>query len=362
MVFDGGFVDSPEWGSAIILAAWQHYLFTGDDAPLRRHYGTMRQYLDYLGSRADGHIVSHGLGDWYDIGPNPPGLAQLTPVALTATAIYCEDAAALARIATFLGKTDDAARFTSLATQIGAAFNRKFFDAEKGIYATGSQTAQAMPLVLGLVTPENQPRVVAALVRDIESRGNAVTAGDVGYRYLLRALAGAGRSDVVYAMNNQSEKPGYGYQLARGATSLTEAWDANPRNSQNHFMLGQINEWFYQDLAGLGVDPAAPGFKHVLIRPRPVGDMAWAEASHQSPYGEIKVRWERKGKNFVLKVTVPPNSTATVWLPVHDVNGVVESRKPAERAPGVRFVRRGDGEAVYAVEPGSYVFGTTIIY
>jgi alpha-L-rhamnosidase len=358
VVFDGGFVDSPEWGSAIILAAWQHYLFTGDDAPLRRHYGTMRKYVDYLTSRAEGHIVSHGLGDWYDLGPERPGFAQLTPVPLTATAIYYEDARALARIATLLGKKTDAAQFENLAVQIAAAFNRKFFNAEKGIYATGSQTAQAMPLVLGMAAPSDRTRVVAALVRDIEGRGNAVTAGDVGYRYLLRALADAGRSDVIHAMNNQSEKPGYGYQLARGATSLPEAWDANTRGSQNHFMLGQINEWFYQDLAGLGVDAAAPGFKNVVIRPRVVGDITWVEANHQSPYGRIEVRWERKGKQFVLKTTVPPNSTATLWLP--SAGEVLESGTPAERATGVRFLRREGGDAVYAVESGTYIFEATL--
>lgn len=358
--FDGAFGDSPEWGSALILAAWQHYIFTGDGEPLRRHYGAMQRYVDYLASRADGHIVSHGLGDWYDVGPKPPGVAQLTPIPLTATAIYYEDMRAMARIANVLAKPSDAIRYEKQAAEIAAAFNRKFFNAETGAYATGSQTAQAMPLVLGIVAPENRPRVVDALVRDIADRNNSVTAGDVGYRYLLRALADAGRSDVIYAMNNQSEKPGYGLQLARGATSLTEAWDANPRNSQNHFMLGQINEWFYQDLAGLGVDPAAPGFKNVLIRPQPVGDLAWAEASHRSPYGEIKVRWDRPGKEFRLKTTVPPNSTATVWLPVRDGKTVRESGTPVERASSVRFLRHEGSESVYAIESGTYVFETTL--
>jgi alpha-L-rhamnosidase len=358
VVFDGGFGDSPEWGSALILAAWQHYLFTGDDAPLRRHYGAMQRYLDYLTSRAESHIVSYGLGDWYDVGPKPPGIAQLTPIALTATAIYYEDARALARIAGFLGHPADVERYETLAKEIGAAFNRKFFNEEAGSYATGSQTAQAMPLVLGLVASENRERVVTALVRDIETRGN--TAGDVGYRYLLRALADANRSDVIYAINNQSEKPGYGYQLAHGATSLTEAWDANPRSSQNHFMLGQINEWFYQDLAGLGVDPAAPGFKNVLVRPQPVGDLTWVEASHDSPYGRVKVRWERKDASFTVKLVVPPNSTATLWLPAREGGEITEGAKPIARSPGARFLRREAGRAIYAVDAGTYVFETQL--
>jgi alpha-L-rhamnosidase len=157
----------------------------------------------------------------------------------------------LARTARLLGKEDDAKQYETLAKDIRAAFNAKFFNPSTGTYATNSQTANAMPLVLGLVEPENRPSTLEAIVKDVRDRGNALTAGDVGYRYLLRALADQGRSDAIYDMNNQSDRPGYGMQLKRGATSLTEAWDANPGSSQNHFMLGQIDEWFFHDLAGI---------------------------------------------------------------------------------------------------------------
>ena len=126
---------------------------------------------------------------------------------------------------------------------------------------------------MNLCEPTNRAAVLDAIGRDVRARGNALTAGDVGYRYLFRALAEGGRSDVIFDLNNQSEKPGYGYQLKKGATSLTEAWDARPfSSSQNHFMLGQIQEWFYHDLAGIGVDPTGPGFKKILIRPQPACD------------------------------------------------------------------------------------------
>src|SRR5690606_28552867 len=121
--------------------------------------------------------------------------------------------------------------------------------------------------------------------------GNAVTAGDIGYRYLLRALAEGGRSDVIFDLNNQTEKPGYGYQLEHGATSLTEAWNARRSSSQNHFMLGQIMEWFYRDVAGIGFDPGAPGFKNVLIQPKPVGDLTWAKANYESIRGRVTTHW-----------------------------------------------------------------------
>ncbi len=315
VVFHGDFRDAPAWGSAIILAAWQHHLFTGELDPLRENLAAMQGYLDYLGSTAEGHIVDHGLGDWYDVGPKAPGLAQLTPVALTTTAIYYECARTLRRIAELCGDPELAAELGELAGEIGAAFNTRFLDGEKASYATGSQTALAMPLALGLVPVELEPRVLAGLVGRIEEDGFAVTAGDVGYRYVLRALAQGGRSDVVVRMLSQRERPGYAYQLDRGATSLTEAWSANRRNSQNHFMLGQVVEWFHHDLVGLQPDPAAPGWKHAILRPGPVDGVEWAEASHEGPYGRLSLRWERQGDRLDLSITVPPNTTATLQWP-----------------------------------------------
>jgi alpha-L-rhamnosidase len=329
VVFNDGFRDSPEWGSAIILAAWQHYVWTGDDTPLRRNYQAMKRYVAYLATRAEDDVLGHGLGDWYDIGPKPPGVSQLTPIALTATAIYYEDVQALSRIARRLGFDDDAGRYAAAAGRIGAAFNRRFFDPPRSLYATGSQTAQAMPLVLGLVPDGHRGRVLDALVRDVRAHGNGTTAGDVGYRYVLRALAEGGRSDVIYAMNHQSERPGYGYQLARGATSLTEAWNADPRSSQNHFMLGQIIEWFYGDLAGLAPDPDFPGFERVRVRPQPVAGITWARASYASPRGPVAVAWRNEGGTFQLEVTLPPNMSAEVHVPTSDTGSVREGGQPA---------------------------------
>lgn len=354
--FDGGFRDSPEWGSAFLLMPWQQYEFTGDSALLERNYDAMKRYVAYLSGKARDGILDYGLGDWYDIGPNPPGYAQLTPVALTATAFYYQDALILARAAGLLGKEDDQKRFDQLAGEIKNAFNAKFWNDATGQYATGSQCANAIPLVMDLAPSDRRAGLVDAIVKDVRSRGNSFTAGDVGYRYLLQALAEGGRSDVIFAMNDQSEKPGYGYQLAKGATSLTEAWDANPDSSQNHFMLGQIVEWFYGDLAGIRPDPNAPGFKNVVIRPTPVGDITAASAAYDSVRGRIAVDWKREGTRFTLRITVPPNATATVVVPTGDASSVHEGGKPVLEAGGVKFVRGEAGAAVYAIESGEYLF------
>ena len=354
--FSNAFRDSPEWGSAFILVPWQQYVFTGDVELLRRHYDQMKRYVAYLGSRATNHIVRHGLGDWYDLGPKPPGFAQLTPKALTATAFYQHDTWILSQAAALLGKVGEAREFGAQAEQIRQAFNHEFYNPTNRSYATGSQCANAIALVMNLIEPTNRAPVLAAVVHDVRERGNAITAGDVGYRYLLRALAEGGRSDVIFDMNNQSEKPGYGYQLNHGATSLTEAWDTGRGSSQNHFMLGQIMEWFYGDLAGIEPDPSGPGFKKIVIKPQPVGDVTWARASYNSVRGKIATHWRRDGNNFVLRASLPANTTSTVYIPAKSPGSVIEAGVPARESRGVRFLRDEAGCAVFEVAGGEYTF------
>jgi alpha-L-rhamnosidase len=355
-VFSGGFRDSPEWGSAFVLVPWQQYEWTGDIELLRRHYDGLKRYVDYLATKADGHILSHGLGDWYDIGPKPPGTAQLTPIALTATAFYAHDTRILSRAAALLGRSADAEIYGRKADEIREAFNRKFLDGRTGVYATGAQAAQAIPLVMDLVPAEQRDAATAALVKDVRTRGDALTAGDVGFRYLLRALADAGRSDVIFAMNSRSDQPGYGYQLSRGATSLAEAWDAGAASSQNHFMLGHIMEWFHHDVAGIGGDPAGPGFKKIIIRPEPVGDLRWARGSLETVRGRIETDWKIDGPKFRLTVVIPANTTARVFVPVGQGGRVSESGGQGTKSAGRKDFRREGGRAVLDVGSGRYVF------
>jgi hypothetical protein len=356
--FEGDFRDSPAWGGAIVLAAWQHYQFTGDDTPMRQSYAAMKNYLGYLGRQARGHLLSHGLGDWYDQGPNRPGTAQLTPVAFVASAIYFELNRTLGLIAQHLENNDDAQRYATEAVAIGEAFNATFFDGAKQTYSTGSQTALAMPLALNLVPAESRATVLAALVSEIQGRDYAVTAGDVGYRYVLRALADAGRSDVILAMTLQTEKPGYAYQLAQGATSLVEAWDANKNASQNHFMLGQIIEWFYHDLAGLQPDPTAPGFKRFIVAPAFVAGLDWVRASHETPYGRAETKWKRENGHLLLEVTVPVGATAEIRLPVlaDDLTTVQEGGRPVSAVTDISYLRTVSGSAAFEVRSGRYSF------
>ena len=233
VVFNGGFRDSPEWGSACVIAPWRAYQMNGDRRILVDQYDAMKRYVGYLGTRAKSQILSHGLGDWYDIGPRGPGESQLTSLGLTATGVYFQDIDILRRIAVMIGNDDDARAYAKLADEVRHVFNSVFFHAERNQYDRNSQTGNAMPLFLGLVSPDRQSAVLDNLVRDVRKSGNRVNAGDVGFYYVIQALLNGGRSDVLYGMLCQTNGPGYMYQLRMNATSLTEAWDTNPASSQN---------------------------------------------------------------------------------------------------------------------------------
>jgi len=356
--FKGAFRDAAEWGAAFVLVPWQQYEFTGDPELLRTHYPAMQRYFSYLETQAKADVLSNGLGDWYDYALGTGKRANLTPAPITATAFYYEDARRLAATAALLGKTDDAAHYTARADAIRLAYVKEFRRTD-GLYGTASQASLAIPLALGLVEPADRDTVLAALVADVEAKGYA-SAGDIGFRSLLLALAQAGRSDVIYKLINQDEKPGYGYQLKQGATALTESWHAALGASHNHFMLGQVIEWFYADLVGIAPDPTAPGFKHVIIRPQPVGDLTWVEGSYRSVHGPIRVRWDRPVGKFKMQVTIPANTTATVHVPAVDGEPVWESGQLAAHSAGVRHLGRVGGCEVYAIESGHYEFSSNL--
>ncbi|RZM06930.1 MAG: alpha-L-rhamnosidase, partial [Pedobacter sp.] len=249
--FGGSFRDSPEWGSSGIIVPWYVYQWYGDTDLLLESYPMMKRYIAYLQSKATGNILSHGLGDWFDIGPNNPGEAQLTPKSVTATAIYYYSLDIITKVAKLLNQSQDAEKYALLSNQVKDAFNNKFFNKATKEYATGSQTANAMAVYMNLVAPEDKAAVINNLVKEIKGRNNSLTAGDIGYRYVLRVLDDAGRSDVIYDMNSRSDVPGYGWQLAHGATALTESWQAYGFVSNNHFMLGHLMEWLYTGLGGI---------------------------------------------------------------------------------------------------------------
>jgi alpha-L-rhamnosidase len=352
------FNDSPEWGSAAVLDPWIAYRRYGDLEALRTAYPEMRRYVEYLTSRSDGGIVDYGLGDWYDIGPKAPGFAQLTSRALTATSVYYQDIIALASAAQALGDTEEEKRLEDLRDSVARAFNQRFYVPEKHEYDRGSQTADAMALTLGLVPEVDRAAVLQSLIADIRAHNNHVTAGDVGFHYVVDALTENGASDILLDMLLRTDSPSYGYQLTQGATALAEAWDARPNNSQDHLMLGHAEEWFYAGLGGIHVDFSRKDPERIVIRPVVLDRLASVDVLYRSVLGPVGVAW-RHGAATTVDVTVPVNATATVAIPAAKEGHVRESGGQASHALGVAFVKIEDGSAIFRVESGVYHFSIT---
>lgn len=322
IVFGGDFTDSPEWGLAGVVLPWMYYEYYGDASLIEKYYPVMKRYVDYLSSTADDHIVSHGLGDWYDYGEHAAGYSKNSPIALSATSHYFYGSKLLAKAARMLNKTEDVQKYERLTENIRDAFNTEFYHPEKGQYGTGSQFSNAVPIFMGIVRPEEKEIVMKSLLDTIKKNGFRLTTGDVGNRYLYQTLAQNDQNEVMFKMQNHYDTPGYGFQIKFGLTTLTEQWDPRNGNSLNHFMMGQIEEWFYKSLAGIVADEADPGFKHFFLQPEMVGDMDFVKASYDSLYGKIVSEWQRNEEELSFYFEIPANTSATVKLPVSDFSEI----------------------------------------
>lgn len=326
VVFEGpgmdAFAESPEWGGSLVIFPFMYYETYGDDSLIRKYYSNMRRYVDYLKTRADNGILSFGLGDWYDYGDFRAGFSRNTPVPLVATAHYYMTVMYLIEAAKMVGNDFDIRYYSSLADDIRIAFDKRFLNNDTAQYGTGSQCSNALPLFLHMTQDK---KVFMNLLKDVEAHGNRLTTGDVGNRYLIQTLARNGQHELIYKMFNHEEAPGYGFQLKFGATTLTEQWDPRQGSSWNHFMMGQIDEWFFNSLVGIRPYAASEfgnqqndskqGYWKFVIAPEPVGDLKFVKSSYETLYGTIVVNWTRQNGTFTLNVSVPVNTTAVVYLP-----------------------------------------------
>jgi hypothetical protein len=356
VVFDGGFRDSPEWGSASIMLPWLLYKFYGDTATMSKAWPMMTKYVAYLGSKSDHHIVSHGLGDWYDIGPQLPGEAQLTPKSFTATCIYFYDVKLLSHMAGILNKSPDNKYYKNLSEEIQKAFNNKFFNEHTKVYSTGSQTAMSMPLCCGMVDEKYRAKVLDNLTDSIVAHGKALTAGDIGFHYLVQALTEGGASQLLFDMNHRTDVPGYGFQLKKGATALTESWQALEFVSNNHFMLGHVMEWLYSGIGGIRQDENSFAYRNIVIDPEIVGNITHAHTTFESPNGTILADWKKDESQFELLVEIPVNSNAKIYLPGSDISKVTENNRLLTQFEEIQFVEKKHNKIVLKVGSGKYRF------
>ncbi|MEV4172890.1 family 78 glycoside hydrolase catalytic domain [Nonomuraea sp. NPDC049709] len=305
VVFEGAFRDDANWGGAMVRVPWQLYRWYGDPSAMERHYGAMCRYVDYLTGRAEDGLLGHGLGDWF-------GLDDSTPVPLVATWGYWRAARTMAKVAGVLGRDDDAKRYRALTDAISAAFTGAFL--KDGRFGGGGQASEVLALDMGVVPEELVPGALDRLSEAV--RGGAITVGEIALPALYQVLTRAGRHEALWGFATSTSHPSYGYQVRHGATALTEAWDGPTRGlSQNHYMLGAIDAWFYRGLGGIGQAPGSNGFRRLLIAPAAPGDLESVRASTGTPYGQVSVSWERGDGEFGLEVTVPPGSSAEVRLP-----------------------------------------------
>jgi alpha-L-rhamnosidase len=354
--FAGGFRDSPEWGSACILLPWDMYNWYGDMNAVKKAYPMMKKYLLYLERISKDHILYHGLGDWFDLGPETPGEAQLTPKSLTATSIYFYDNKIMAEMAALLGNTADYELYSRSAEEIRIAFNKKFFNERTKVYSTGSQTSFAMPLFFGMEDEKYREEAVKNLLDSITANGNALTAGDIGYRYLLRVLEQEGHSELISEMNSRNDIPGYGYQLAKGATSLTESWAALKYVSNNHMMLGHLMEWFYSGAGGIKQYFDENGECCIEISPDPVEKIKWAKTSYNSVFGKISCEWVNDVDGFSIRTEIPFGCNAFVIIPGNSNKKITVNGIPANTSKAVVYVKTKSGRSIFRIGSGEYTF------
>jgi alpha-L-rhamnosidase len=365
--------DGVVWASSYLIIPDMLYDQYADLGILRQHYDSMKKWSDYMAAFLEKDIMPRNTyGDWCFpprsasemtvINSSDPNLT--TSGSLMSTAIFYHDLCLMAHSAQLLDKREDAEHFEALAKRVKLAFNHRFYNSGPGYYDNGTQTSCVLPLAFGMVPDEYRTNVFAHLVEKItvESQ-NHVGTGLIGGHYLMRVLSDNGRPDLAYTMATQTSYPSWGYMISKGATTVWELWNGDTAdsgmNSRNIVMLiGDLNIWLHEYLGGIRPEPAAPGFKKIMIKPEIIGDLTWAKDSYDSIRGRISSEWHHSPGQFDLRVTIPANTTATVFLPAKDIESITEGGQPLAKASGVESAVMEADHAVLEIGSGSYHFAS----
>jgi alpha-L-rhamnosidase len=382
--FDGG----AAWSDAFIIVPWTIWQQYGDTRILETHYEAMSSYMDYLVENSPGLIrllpneselsesnedwLIGGFGDWLAQDGNADRLG-LTPKDLLGTAFLAYDAQLMSQIAAALDKHGQAVKFEQLFLDTRAAFVEQFIN-PSGSMPAGTQTGYVLALHFDLVPEELRPSIISSLVQDIENtRKMHISTGFVGTPYISQVLTDMGRVDLAYALLFQKSFPSWLYSVLHGATTIWERWDGwteehgfqdASMNSFNHYANGAVGAWMYENISGIQTDPTAPGFKHIILRPRipanPLGTggdgLTYARGEYQSMYGKIVSHWRIDEDDLIWEVKVPPNSTASAHIPAVNKARIFEGEADIDRCSGVKFIHRTDEAAVYKLQSGTYKF------
>ena len=358
---------SAGWADAAVIIPWNLYLSYGDRRVLEQQYKSMTNWVEDVRGRAgDDYLWTEDFtyGDWLAFATTRadyPGAT--TGKDLIATAFYAHSADLVAHAARVLGKTDDAARYEALFQNIRAAFVKEFVTPE-GRVGENTQTAYVLALQFDLLPEAIRARAASRLAADVRERKH-LTTGFLGTPYLLHVLSAFGYLDEAYFLLERRDYPSWLYPITKGATTIWERWDGiKPdgsfqnagMNSFNHYAYGAVGEWMYRVMAGIEIDPAAPGYKHTVFQPHPGGHLSDVNVSHETEYGRVASHWSLSGDRLQLVVEVPANTTATVRLPRAALDEVTEGGRPARSATGVTASRQDAGTAVFDLGAGRYEF------
>jgi len=347
----------PMWGGFVVTLPWQMYLQYGDTRVLETNYPMIQKWLGYLASETrddlllthTSHAISDNwnfLGDW--LTPKGSFRGNTPPAQQINSVHYVYQLQLAARIAGVLGKAADAAAYGARAAAVSKAVHQRFFNPGDSSYTNGDSVQEAFPLLTGIVPPELRKGVMDKLENTIRVQNNGhLDTGMHGTYFVMKYLMEADRNDLVFEMASKKDYPGWGYMLANGATTVWEGWTGQ---SHIHDTLISIGAWFTQGVAGIRSDGKSPGFQHFVIKPALVGDLTFAKAKYRSIHGEIASDWRIENGTFKLSVTVPPGTTATVFVPG---DGVVRTQARRSSESG----RRGRS---FEVAAGTHSFETAL--
>ncbi len=363
---DGG----PGWADAAVICPWTVLHCYADRGLLERHYASMQRYLDFLDRhRCKDDVRSHpdvdpwgGFGDWLAMDHGFDSRDGATPKDLIGTAFHAHVLRLMARIAHALDRPDDADAYARRADRARDAFQRRFVTAD-GLIAGMTQTAAVLALHFDLLRPEHRAAAADFLAADIRRRGGHLSTGFLGAPYINHVLSTVGRDDLAFQLLLQTSWPSWLYPVTRGATTVWERWNgwthdrgfADPgMNSFNHYAYGSIGSWLYQHVAGIDADPDHPGYRRLIIRPRPGGGLNWARAELRCVYGQIRSHWRRDADRFTLDLNLPPNTTARVSVPTDDPDSVTEGDAPLADSPDAREIAVEHDAVAFDLPAGRY--------
>ncbi|MBV9867611.1 MAG: family 78 glycoside hydrolase catalytic domain [Abitibacteriaceae bacterium] len=360
-----GDTGQPDWGGDQVTLCWRLYQFYGDKDILAQSYNDLKHYLESHRRQVEdasdpNYLFKSGFGDW--CAPNPDGEHNFSSVRETNTALYYHQLLTFAAIAQLLGRAADAAQYTALAGTVKDVFNREFWQAGTGQYSDGRQTTALLPLAFNLVPDAQKPRLTQNLLHNIQVDKNGhLDTGIYGTRYFMDVLSDLGDIDTAYTSLHQPTYPGFGYQIAQGATTLWEQWHfKGGMQSHNHAMFSGIGASFYSRLGG--ISPKAPGYSAIMINPQLPHGLTFVETSFKTLLGTVQSNWRIENPpgttkpRFHLQVTVPPTAIAEVHLPTQDAAAITESGAPLARHKEVRLVGVQHNRIVLAIGSGTYDF------